>query len=126
MLKDIATITGATIISEELGMKIEEITPEQFGSARRIVATDSETTIIDGGGTNHDIEARANTLQGQIEYAKTDFERDQLTKRLAKLVGGIAIIRICSNTDMETKNKKYKIEDALNATRAGVQEGIVA
>ena len=126
MLKDIATVTGATVITEELGLKLENATIDLLGKADKVIATKDTTVIVDGQGEENTIQQRADEIRMQIANTNSDYDREKLMERLAKLVGGVAIIKVGAATEMEMKNKKYKIEDALNATRAAVQEGIVA
>lgn len=126
MLKDIATVTGATLITEELGLKLEDATIDMLGKADKVIATKDNTIIVDGQGNQQNIQERANTIRAQLENTNSEYDKEKLAERLAKLVGGVAVIKVGAATEMEMKNKKYKIEDALNATRAAVQEGIVA
>ena len=125
MLRDIAILTGATVISEEVGRKLDSVTAEDLGEARRIVATKDDTTIIDGAGREPDIKARMNQIKAQIEETTSDYDREKLQERLAKLSGGVAIIKVGAPTEIAMKEKKARVEDALNATRAAVEEGIV-
>jgi chaperonin GroEL len=125
MLDDIAVLTGGKVISEDLGIKLENVKLEDLGSARRVTLDKEITTIIDGGGDPKDIQARVKTLKAQIEDTSSDYEREKLQERLAKLVGGVAIIRVGAATETELKEKKARVEDAMNATRAAVEEGIV-
>ena len=125
MLEDIADLTGGTVISEEIGRKLDSVTPEDFGRARRVVSTKEETTIVDGAGDEKDIKARVNQIKAQIEETTSDFDREKLQERLAKLSGGVAIIKVGAATEIELKEKKNRVEDALSATRAAVEEGIV-
>src|SRR5277367_3029237 len=125
MLKDIATLTGATVISEELGLKLDKVTPEQLGQAKRVTVTKDETTIVDGAGKQEDIKGRIKMIQRQIEDTDSDFDREKLQERLAKLSGGVAVIQVGAATETELKEKKHRIEDALSATRAAVQEGMI-
>ena len=125
MLEDIAILTGATVISEELGIKLENVMLEELGNARKVTIDKDTTTIIDGGGASKDLQARANTLKAQIEDSTSEYDREKLQERLAKLVGGIAIIRVGAATETELKEKKARVEDAMHATRAAVEEGIV-
>jgi chaperonin GroEL len=125
MLKDIATLTGATVISEELGLKLDKVTPEQLGQAKRVTVTKDETTIVDGAGKQEDIKGRIKMIQRQIEETDSDFDREKLQERLAKLSGGVAVIQVGAATETELKEKKHRIEDALSATRAAVQEGMI-
>ncbi|MCF7834865.1 chaperonin GroEL [Candidatus Gracilibacteria bacterium] len=125
MLKDIAIVTGATLITEELGLKLEEATIDMLGKADKVISTKDDTIIVDGKGNEKDIQERADQIKAQIGNTSSDYDKEKLQERLAKLVGGVAVIKVGAATEMEMKNKKFKIEDALNATRAAVQEGIV-
>jgi chaperonin GroEL len=125
MLEDIAVLTGGKVISEELGIKLENVMLEELGSARKVTIDNETTTIIDGGGDPKDLQARAKTLKAQIEDSTSDYDREKLQERLAKLVGGVAIIRVGAATETELKEKKARVEDAMHATRAAVEEGIV-
>ena len=125
MLKDIAALTGATVISEELGLKLDKATPEQLGRAKRVTVTKEETTIVDGGGRAEDIKGRIDMIKKQAEDTDSDFDREKLQERLAKLSGGVAVIQVGAATETELKEKKHRIEDALSATRAAVQEGMI-
>lgn len=126
ILKDIAAVTGATLITEELGLKLEEATIDMLGKADKVIATKDNTIIVDGQWDTQTIQQRADTIRIQLTNTTSDYDKEKLAERLAKLVGGVAVIKVGAATEMEMKNKKYKIEDALNATRAAVQEGIVA
>ena len=126
MLKDLAVLTGATVITEELGYKLDMATPEHLGRAKSIIARKDATTIIGGGGDKSRIEARVSEIRAQIESTKSDYDREKLAERLAKLAGGIAVIKVGAASEVEMKEKKLRIEDALNATKAAVEEGIVA
>lgn len=126
ILKDIAAVTGATLITEEIGLKLEDATLDMLGRAVKVIARKDKTTIVWGQGDEATIEARINEIRVQIENTKSDYDKEKLAERLAKLAGGVAVIRVGAATEMEMKNKKYKIEDALNATRAAIEEGIVA
>jgi chaperonin GroEL len=126
MLRDIAILTGGTVISEEIGRKLDSVTPEDFGSARRVVATKDDTTIVDGAGKPEDIKARMTQINAQIEDTTSDYDREKLQERLAKLAGGVAVIKVGAATEVELKEKKHRIEDALSTTRAAVEEGLVA
>lgn len=126
MLRDIAVVTGATLITEELGIKLEDATIDMLGKAEKVISSKDNTVIISGKGNPDEIEARANQIKGQLSQTTSDYDREKLAERLAKLVGGVAVIQVGAATEMEMKNKKYKIEDALNATRAAIEEGIVA
>ena len=125
MLEDIAILTGAKVISEDLGIKLENVMLEELGNARRVTIDKDTTTIIDGGGDARNLQARVNTLNAQIEDSTSDYDREKLQERLAKLVGGVAIIRVGAATETELKEKKARVEDAMHATRAAVEEGIV-
>lgn len=126
ILRDIATVTGATVITEELGIKLEEATIDMLGKADKVIVNKDETIIVDGKGEEVEINERANQIKAQIGNTKSDYDKEKLAERLAKLVGGVAVIKVGAATEMEMKNKKFKIEDALNATRAAIEEGIVA
>lgn len=126
MLEDIAILTGGQVISEELGMKLENVTLDMLGSAKRVEITKDETTIIDGDGEKDLIEARAAQIRKQIEETSSDYDREKLQERLAKLSGGVAVLRVGGASEVEVKEKKDRIDDALNATRAAVKEGVVA
>ena len=125
MLEDMAILTGASLISEETGRKFDSVTAEDFGRARRVVANKDETTIVGGMGSEDDIQARINSIKGQIEESTSDYDREKLQERMAKLAGGVAIIKVGAATEIELKEKKARVEDALSATRAAVEEGIV-
>src|ERR1700754_1110928 len=125
MLEDIAILTGGQLIAEDLGMKLENVTVNMLGRARKVVIDKENTTIVNGSGKKKDIEARVGQIKSQIEETTSDYDREKLQERLAKLAGGVAIIRVGGATEVEVKEKKDRVEDALNATRAAVQEGIV-
>jgi chaperonin GroEL len=125
MLEDIAVLTGGKVISEDLGIKLENVKLEDLGTARRVTIDKENTTIIDGGGETSDLQARVKTLKTQIEDSTSDYDREKLQERLAKLVGGVAIIRVGAATETELNEKKARVEDAMHATRAAVEEGIV-
>jgi chaperonin GroEL len=125
MLKDIATLTGATVISEELGLKLDKVTPDQLGKAKTVKITKEETTIVDGQGKQSEIKGRIEMIKKQIDETDSDFDREKLQERLAKLSGGVAVIQVGAATETELKEKKHRIEDALSATRAAVQEGMI-
>jgi chaperonin GroEL len=125
MLKDIATLTGATVVSEELGLKLDKVTPDMLGRAKTVKVTKDETTIVDGAGKEADIKGRIEMIKKQIEETDSDFDREKLQERLAKLSGGVAVIQVGAATETELKEKKHRIEDALSATRAAVQEGMI-
>lgn len=126
MLRDIAILTGGTVISEEIGIELKDATMDMLGSARQIKVTKETTTIVDGAGVKQDIANRVAEIRGAIERTTSDFDREKLQERLAKLAGGVAVIKVGAATETEMKEKKLRIEDALNATRAAVEEGIVA
>ncbi|WOC73962.1 chaperonin GroEL [Intestinibacillus sp. NTUH-41-i26] len=126
MLRDIAILTGGTVISEEIGIELKDATMDMLGSARQIKVTKETTTIVDGAGDKQDIANRVAEIRGAIERTTSDFDREKLQERLAKLAGGVAVIKVGAATETEMKEKKLRIEDALNATRAAVEEGIVA
>jgi chaperonin GroEL len=126
MLEDIAVLTGGNVISEETGMKLEAATLEDLGTAKRIVIDKDNTTVVDGAGKKADITARTNQIKAQMEETSSDYDREKLQERLAKLVGGVAVIHVGAPSEIEMKEKKARVEDALNATRAAVEEGIVA
>jgi chaperonin GroEL len=125
MLKDIATLTGGQVISEELGIKLEQVSVKDLGRAKRVTVDKDNTTIVDGAGKKADIEARIKTIRAQVEETTSDYDREKLQERLAKLVGGVAVINVGAATETEMKEKKARVEDALHATRAAVEEGIV-
>jgi len=125
MLEDIAVLTGGQLISEDLGIKLENVTIAMLGRAKKVVIDKEKTTIIDGAGKKKDIEARVGQIKSQIEETTSDYDREKLQERLAKLAGGVAVIRVGGATEVEVKEKKDRVEDALNATRAAVEEGIV-
>src|SRR6516162_86537 len=125
MLEDIAILTGGKVIVEELGIKLENVTLQDLGRAKRIVVDKDNTTIIDGAGKKADIEARIKQIRAQIEETTSDYDREKLQERLAKLVGGVAVVRVGAATEIEMKEKKARVEDALHATRAAVEEGVV-
>ncbi len=125
MLEDIATLTGGRVIAEELGIKLESVTLQDLGRAKRLVVDKDNTTIIDGAGKKSDIEGRIKQIRAQIEETTSDYDREKLQERLAKLVGGVAVVRVGAATEIELKEKKARVEDALHATRAAVEEGVV-
>ncbi|WP_299604318.1 chaperonin GroEL [uncultured Tateyamaria sp.] len=125
MLQDIAILTGGQVISEDLGMKLENVTMDMLGTAKRLQITKDETTVIDGNGEKAEIEARVAQIRGQIEETTSDYDREKLQERVAKLAGGVAVIRVGGMTEVEVKERKDRVDDALNATRAAVQEGVV-
>ncbi|MGA2968220.1 MAG: chaperonin GroEL [Acidimicrobiales bacterium] len=126
MLQDMAILTGGTVISEEIGLKLETATVDLLGRARRIVVTKDATTIVDGGGTPADVSGRVAQIKREIEDTDSDWDREKLQERLAKLAGGVAVVKVGAATEIELKEKKHRIEDALSATRAAIDEGIVA
>lgn len=126
MLEDIATLTGGKVISEDLGIKLESITLEDLGKAKKVTIDKENTTIVEGGGAGEAIDGRVKTIRNQIEETSSDYDREKLQERLAKLVGGVAVIKVGAATEMEMKEKKARVEDAMHATRAAVEEGIVA
>jgi chaperonin GroEL len=126
MLQDMAVLTGATVISEEIGLKLESATVDLLGRARRIVVTKDATTIVDGAGTSEDVAGRVAQIKREIEDTDSDWDREKLQERLAKLSGGVAVVKVGAATEVELKEKKHRIEDALSATRAAIDEGIVA
>jgi chaperonin GroEL len=125
MLQDIAILTGGQVISEELGMKLENVTIDMLGRAKRVLIKKDDTTIIDGSGDKSEIEARVSQIRQQVEDTTSDYDREKLQERVAKLAGGVAVIRVGGMTEVEVKERKDRVDDALNATRAAVQEGIV-
>jgi chaperonin GroEL len=126
MLEDLAILTGGKVISPELGIKLESITLADLGKAKKVLVDKDNTTIIDGAGKKADIEARVKQIRAQIDETTSDYDREKLQERLAKLVGGVALIRVGAATEVEMKEKKARVEDALHATRAAVEEGVVA
>jgi len=126
MLEDIAILTGGQLISEDLGIKLENVNINMLGRAKKAILEKEKTTIVDGAGKKKDIEARVNQIKAQIEETTSDYDKEKLQERLAKLAGGVAVIRVGGATEVEVKEKKDRVEDALNATRAAVEEGIVA
>jgi chaperonin GroEL len=126
MLQDIAVLTGGQVITEEMGRKLETTTINDLGQARKVLATKDETTLIEGKGTEEDIKGRIQQIKAQIDVTTSDYDREKLQERLAKLAGGVAVIRVGAGTEVELKEKKHRVEDALSATRAAVEEGTVA
>jgi chaperonin GroEL len=126
MLGDLATLTGAQVISEEIGLKLESATLDLLGRARRVVVTKENTTVIEGGGSEVDVKARISQIKRELEETESDWDREKLQERLAKLAGGVAVVKVGAATEIELKEKKHRIEDALSATRAAIEEGIVA
>ncbi|MCE8470057.1 chaperonin GroEL, partial [Rhodovulum sulfidophilum] len=125
MLQDIAILTGGQVISEDLGMKLENVTMDMLGQAKKVTITKDETTIIDGHGDKAEIEARVSQIRQNIEETSSDYDREKLQERVAKLAGGVAVIRVGGLTEVEVKERKDRVDDALNATRAAVQEGVI-
>src|SRR5690349_16219913 len=125
MLEDIAILTGGTAISEDLGIKLENVTLQMLGRAKKVVIEKENTTIVDGAGKKKEIEARIAQIKAQIEETNSDYDREKLQERLAKLAGGVAVIRVCGATEVEVKERKDRVDDAVHATRAAVEEGIV-
>ena len=125
MLQDLAVLTGGQVISEDLGMKLESVTMDMLGTAKKVAITKDETTIVDGAGSKAEIKARVAQIQQQIEETTSDYDQEKLQERLAKLAGGVAVIRVGGATEVEVKERKDRVDDALNATRAAVQEGII-
>ncbi len=125
MLQDIATLTGAQVVSEEVGLKLENVTLDLLGKARKVVVTKDDTTIVEGGGSQEDVQGRINQIKAEIDKTDSDWDREKLQERLAKLSGGVAVIKVGAATEVELKEKKHRIEDAVSATRAAVEEGIV-
>ncbi|HEX4111904.1 MAG TPA: chaperonin GroEL, partial [Stellaceae bacterium] len=126
MLEDIAILTGGQLISEDLGIKLENVTLDMLGKAKRVRIEKENTTVIDGAGKKKDIEARIGQIKAQIEETTSDYDREKLQERLAKLAGGVAVIRVGGATEVEVKERKDRVDDAMHATRAAVEEGIVA
>ncbi|HJX67178.1 MAG TPA: chaperonin GroEL [Candidatus Limnocylindrales bacterium] len=126
MLRDIAILSGGTVISEEIGRKLDSVTIEDLGEARRVVATKDDTTLVDGAGAPEAIKARMAQIKAQIEDTTSDYDKEKLQERLAKLAGGVAVIKVGAATEVELKEKKHRIEDALSTVRAGIEEGMVA
>ncbi|MFC4213695.1 chaperonin GroEL [Pseudophaeobacter arcticus] len=125
MMQDLAILTGGQVISEDLGMKLESVTMDMLGTAKKVEITKDETTIVDGAGAKAEIEARVGQIRAQIEETTSDYDREKLQERVAKLAGGVAVIRVGGMTEVEVKERKDRVDDALNATRAAVQEGVI-
>ena len=125
MLEDMAVLTGGKFISEDLGLKLENLTLEHLGRAKKVTVTKDATTLVEGGGSKKDVEARCQTIRGQVEKSTSDYDREKLQERLARLQGGVAVVKVGATTEAELKEKKYRVDDALHATRAAVEEGIV-
>ncbi len=125
MLEDMAVLTGGQVISEEVGLKLENATLDLLGTARKVIVTKDETTIVEGAGKDEDVQGRINQIKGEIEKTDSDYDREKLQERLAKLSGGVAVIKVGAATEVELKEKKHRIEDAVQSTKAAVEEGIV-
>ncbi|MCB9392425.1 MAG: chaperonin GroEL [Acidimicrobiaceae bacterium] len=126
MLQDMATLTGGQVISEEVGLKLDNVTLDLLGRAKRVIITKDETTIVDGAGSADDVQGRVNQIKAEIDNTDSDWDREKLQERLAKLAGGVAVIKVGAATEVELKEKKHRIEDAVSATRAAIEEGVVA
>src|SRR5664280_500517 len=125
MLRDIAVLTGGTVVSEEIGRKLDSVTIEDLGEARRVVATKDDTTIVDGAGAPEAVKARIAQIRAQVEDTTSDYDREKLQERLAKLAGGVAVIKVGAATEVELKEKKHRIEDAVSNAKAAVEGGVV-
>jgi chaperonin GroEL len=125
MLQDIAILTGATVISEEVGLKLDGVTLDLLGTARKVVVSKDATTVVEGAGSKAEVDARVSQIRREIENSDSDWDREKLSERLAKLAGGVAVLKVGAATEVELKEKKHRIEDAIQATRAAVEEGIV-
>ena len=125
MLQDIAILAGGTVISEEVGLKLENATLDLLGTARKVVVTKDDTTIVEGGGKEDEIKGRINQIKAEIEKTDSDYDREKLQERLARLAGGVAVIKVGAATEVELKEKKHRIEDAVQSTKAAVEEGVV-
>jgi chaperonin GroEL len=126
MLQDMAVLTGGQVISEEVGLKLENVTLDLLGTAKRVIITKDNTTIVDGGGSEDDVKGRINQIKAEIENTDSDWDREKLQERLAKLAGGVALIKVGAATEVELKEKKHRIEDAVSSVRAAIEEGVVA
>jgi chaperonin GroEL len=126
MLQDMAVLTGGQVISEDVGLKLENVTLDLLGTAKRVIITKDDTTIVDGGGSSDDVAGRINQIKTEIENTDSDWDREKLQERLAKLAGGVAVIKVGAATEVELKEKKHRIEDAVSATKAAIEEGVVA
>src|SRR5213079_1036479 len=126
MLGDIATLTGGQVISEEVGLKLDSVSLDLLGRARKVLVTKDDTTIIEGAGAEADVKGRIQQIKNEIENTDSDWDREKLQERLAKLAGGVAVVKVGAATEVELKEKKHRIEDALSATRAAIEEGVVA
>jgi chaperonin GroEL len=125
-LQDMATLTGGQVISEEVGLKLENVTLDLLGSAKRVLVTKDETTIVEGAGDADDIAGRINQIKAEIDNTDSDYDREKLQERLAKLTGGVAVLKVGAATEVELKEKKHRIEDAVSTTKAAIEEGVVA
>jgi chaperonin GroEL len=125
MMQDIATLTGGQVVAPEVGLKLDQVGLEVLGQARRVVITKDNTTIVDGAGDPAEVEGRVNQIKAEIETTDSDWDREKLQERLAKLAGGVCVIKVGAHTEVELKEKKHRIEDAVSATRAAIEEGIV-
>ena len=125
MMQDIATLTGGQVVAPEVGLKLDQVGLEVLGQARRVVVTKDDTTIVDGAGDTAEVEGRVNQIKAEIENTDSDWDREKLQERLAKLAGGVCVIKVGAATEVELKEKKHRIEDAVSATRAAIEEGIV-
>jgi chaperonin GroEL len=125
MLQDMAILTGGQVISEEVGLKLENVTLDLLGTAKRIIITKDETTIVEGGGVEEDIKGRINQIKAEVENTDSDYDREKLQERLAKLTGGVAVLKVGAATEVELKEKKHRIEDAVSTTKAAIEEGVV-
>ena len=126
MLQDMAVLTGGQVISEEVGLKLENVTLDLLGTAKRVIITKDNTTIVDGGGSEDDVKGRINQIKAEIDNTDSDWDREKLQERLAKLAGGVALIKVGAATEVELKEKKHRIEDAVSSVRAAIEEGVVA
>jgi chaperonin GroEL len=126
MLQDLAILTGGQVVAEEVGLKLDQVGLDLLGTARRIVVTKDNTTVIDGGGATDEVTGRVAQIKAEIDRTDSDWDREKLQERLAKLAGGVCVIKVGAHTEVELKEKKHRIEDAISATRAAIEEGIVA
>jgi chaperonin GroEL len=125
MLQDMAILTGGQVISEEVGLKLENVTLDLLGSAKKVIVTKDETTVVEGAGTDEDIKGRINQIKTEIDNTDSDYDREKLQERLAKLSGGVAVLKVGAATEVELKEKKHRIEDAVSTTKAAIEEGVV-
>jgi chaperonin GroEL len=126
MLQDMAVLSGGQVISEDVGLKLENVTLDLLGTAKRVIINKDDTTLVDGGGSSEDVAGRINQIKTEIENTDSDWDREKLQERLAKLAGGVAVIKVGAATEVELKEKKHRIEDAVSATKAAIEEGVVA